>query len=348
MKKIKLFLAATAAFLLPLLASSQDIHFSQLTETPLLLNPAEAGMSHNVLAIINYKDQWQSVTSTPYKTFNVSGDMAYLKKSNGNHLGIGLDIFSDKAGDGAMGTTTGQLHFSGVLSANDNNLISAGFYGGFGQRSLSIDKLTWDNQYIGGSFDASAASMEPSTFSNHTYADFGAGIAWFYGTGHATLSSNDAKTFNIGFAMQHINKPVYSYYGNSDNRLPMKIVAHGTADIGIKNYNLVLEPGYIVFIQGGHHEINVGMLFKYITQEASHYTGRKKPAAFVLGSYYRFGDAIDIEAAYEFAGYRIGFSYDVNLSDLNVASKAKGGFEISLHFMSPNPFGKGSTSKLFD
>ena len=346
MKTIKLFL--TAAAFLPLFSSAQDIHFSQMTETPLLLNPAEAGMSHNILAILNYKDQWNSISNTPYRTFNVSTDMAYLKKSNGNHLGIGLDVFSDKAGDGAMGTTTGQLHLSGVLAANDNNLISAGIYGGFGQRSLSYDKLFWDNQYIGGAFDASAPSMEPSTFSNHTYADLGAGLAWFYGTGHATISSNDAMTINAGISLQHINKPVYSFYGNTDMRLPMKIVAHGNADIGIKNYNLVLEPGYIVMVQGGHHEINAGMLFKYVMQEASHYTGRKKPAAFVLGAYYRFGDAVNIETAYEFAGYRIGFSYDVNLSDLHVASKSRGGFEISLHFMSPNPFGKGSTSKLFD
>ena len=346
MKKFKLLF--TAVFLLPLFSLAQDIHFSQLTETPLLLNAAQAGMSHNFLAIINYKDQWQHVSNTPYRTFNVAADMAFMKKSNGNHLGVGLNVFSDKAGDGGMGTTTGQLQLSGVLSMNDNNLISAGLSGGFGQRSLNYDKLQWDNQFVGGAYDATASSLEPATFSNHTYTDFGAGIAWFYGKGHATLSSNDAMTINAGLSIQHINKPAYSFYGNNDIRLPMKIVAHGNADIGIKNHNLILEPGYIVMLQGGHHEINAGVLCKYVMQDASHYTGRKKPAAFVLGAYYRFGDAVNLETAYEFSEYRIGFSYDINLSDLNVASKSRGGFEISLHFMTPNPFGKGATSKLFD
>jgi hypothetical protein len=41
-------------------------------------------------------------------------------------------------------------------------------------------------------------------------------------------------------------------------------------------------------------------------------------------------------------------SYDVNISSLKTASKARGGFEISLHYIAPNPFGGGQTSKLFD
>ncbi|CAN5907032.1 hypothetical protein BH11BAC7_BH11BAC7_22390 [soil metagenome] len=347
MKKIKLFFLAATLFLLPLFLSAQDIHFSQLTQTPLLLNPAETALSHEFMAIINYKDQWKSVTSNPFRTFNVSADMAYNKKKGGNHLGIGIDIFSDKAGDGAMGTTTGQLHLSGIVAANDYNLISAGIYGGFGQRSLSYDKFYWDNQYIGGSLDLTAPSMEPVGMSNRTYADVGAGVAWFYGKGHNTISSNDAMTFNAGFALQHINKPVYSFYGNTEARLPMKIVAHGNADIGWKGHSVVLEPGYIVMIQGGHHEINAGMLVKYLMQEASHYTRSKKPAAFVLGAYYRFGDAVNLVTAYEFNFMRIGLSYDLNLSDLTVASKSRGGFEVSLRFLTTSSMGK-MNSKKFD
>ena len=302
----------------------------------MLLNPAETALSHDFMAIINYKDQWKSVTNNPFKTFNVCGDMAFMKKQNGNHMGIGLDFFSDKAGDGSMGTTTGQIHLSGVLAVNDNNLISAGIYGGFGQRSIAYDKLNWDNQYIGGYLDPSAPSLEPTAYPNRTYADMGAGVAWFFGKGHATISSNDGMSMTAGFSVQHINQPVYSFYGNTDMRLPMKMVAHGSADIGIKNYSLVLEPGYIVMIQGGAHEINAGMLVKYIMQEASHYTGRKNPAAFVLGGYYRFGDAFNIVTAYELNSLRIGLSYDVNLSGLTVASQSRGGFEVSLRFMMTN------------
>jgi type IX secretion system PorP/SprF family membrane protein len=226
--------------------------------------------------------------------------------------------------------------------------FTAGLASAVGQRSLQYDKLYWDNQYDGMQYDPTLPSLEPTTFSNHTYADFGVGIGWFYGKGHSTLSSNDQQTFNVGFSVQHINQPSYSYYGDNSQKLPMKFVAHGTGDIGIKNYSLILEPAYIVFIQAGHHEINAGMLIKYIIQDASKYTGRKKPSAIGIGGYYRFGDAFNLETRYEFSNYSIGMSYDINVSGLKTVSKSKGGFEISLRFMNPNPFGKTTSTKLFD
>jgi len=109
-----------------------------------------------------------------------------------------------------------------------------------------------------------------------------------------------------------------------------------------------LEPSYLVMIQAGHHEVTAGMMIKYIMQDASKYTGRKKPAAFSLGGYYRYTDAFIVATRYEFSNYSIGMSYDVNLSDLKTASKSRGGFEISLRFMTPNPFSKTTTTKLFD
>jgi type IX secretion system PorP/SprF family membrane protein len=213
MKKslIKKLLLPLPLFFLPLFSTAQDVHFSQMTETPLLLNPAEAALGHDIQAILNYKDQWRSISSTSaYKTFNVAADFALLKKQSGNRIGLGVNVFSDKAGDAAMSTTTGNLHLSGVLAANDNNLFSVGIYGGFGQRSLLYNQLYWDNQYDGMQYNSALPSGEPQTFSNHTYVDMGAGVAWFYGKGHSTLSSHDAKTFNIGFSVQHINQPAYS------------------------------------------------------------------------------------------------------------------------------------------
>jgi hypothetical protein len=136
-----------------------------------------------------------------------------------------------------------------------------------------------------------------------------------------------------GISVQHLNTPIYTFYGNNDMRLPMRYVAHASGDIGIKNYSLVLEPALLVTVQGGHHEINGGTLVKYWMQEASHYTGRKQPAAIILGGYYRFGDAINIVAGYEIASFRADISYDVNLSGLTVASKSRGGFEFALRYM---------------
>lgn len=345
MKKINLIFPVV--FLFCFSAQAQDIHFSQSSETPLLLNPAEAGLGHDLLAVINFKDQWKSV-GAPYRTFNVSTDFSVLKKKSGSHMGIGVNVFSDRAGDAGMGTTTGALHISGVIAANDKNLFSAGISGGFGQRSLQMQKLYWDNQYDGSQFNPALSSGEPANFSNHGYLDISAGGAWFYGDGHSTLSSNDARTINLGFAVHHLNKPLYSFYDDQSQHLPIKYIFHGQADIGIKNYSLILEPSYLIMIQGGHREITPGMIFKYVPHEASKYTGRVKASAFLLGGYFRMKDAVVIATGYEFSNWSVRMSYDVNISNLKTASQARGGFEMAISFVAPNPFGGGSTSRLFD
>ena len=124
---------------------AQDIHFSQFDETPLLLNPANCGVHHDIRVIANYKNKWQSVGS-PYKTFAISTEVKLLKKKK-NNLGLGIDFFSDKAGDGQMGSNQGNLSLSGIIPLNTKSLISGGLMVGFSQRSLQVSSLKWGNQY---------------------------------------------------------------------------------------------------------------------------------------------------------------------------------------------------------
>ena len=61
--------------LLGLNGLSQDTHFSQVAYSPLTLNPALAGANSVLQGVMNYRNQWNSVTS-PYKTFAASIDKA--------------------------------------------------------------------------------------------------------------------------------------------------------------------------------------------------------------------------------------------------------------------------------
>lgn len=326
-------------------AQAQDIHFSQFDETPLQLNPANAGVHHDVRIITNYKNQWKAVGS-PYKTFALSGDVKLLKKKN-HQMGIGIDLFSDKAGDADMASNQGNLSLSAIININKKSLISAGVMAGFTQRSMDGANLTWGNQYNGMAYDASLPTGETNTPGSFTFADFGAGIQFSYGTDEMYISANNAKKVNIGVSVFHPHQPSFSFYGNSSEKLHMKTVIHGDAALGISNTNLVLKPSYIVFIQGATKEITPGMTFQYILQEGSKYTGNKKPAAVSIGGYYRLQDAAIALVKFEYANYSIGFSYDINLSKLKTVTSARGGFEISLRFISPGAFNKSSSKSKF-
>lgn len=318
-------------------AFAQDIHFSQFDETPLQLNPANAAVHHDVRVITNYRNQWQAVGS-PYKTFAASTEFRFLKDKK-NHLGLGVDFFNDKAGDAQMASTQANVSLSGIVPLSLKSLVSGGLMCGFSQRSMKFDNLTWGNQFNGMSYDANLATGEPGTGTSFTFLDLGAGVQFSYGTDEMYISANNARKVNIGFSVFHPHRPVYSFYGNNSQNLQMKMVFHGDAALGLKNTPLILKPSYIVFLQGGTKEITPGLTIQYILREGSIYTKNKNPAAFSLGGYYRTMDAFIATAKLEFSNYAIGFSYDVNLSKLRTVTSTRGGFEISLRFISPGAFG---------
>jgi type IX secretion system PorP/SprF family membrane protein len=316
---------------------SQDIHYSQFWMSPLLQNPAFAGLNHDLQAIVNYKNQWASVAS-PYKTFNASFDMKLNnKKLKKGFMAAGIDIFSDKAGDSQMGTTSGNLFFAYHVFLNENSTLGGGLMGGFAQRSLNTSQLQWMNQYDGMAYNASLPSGETFSQSNFIYPDVGAGIIWRYKKGESYISSNTQIKANVGLSIYHPHRPAYSFY-SSEERLNMKTVFYGNMLYGIANTNISVVPGYIVYLQGSNKEILFGSLLRYTTKESSKYTGYVKGSAISCGVHYRNKDAVITSFLLEMGQYAIGISYDSNVSQLRSASRGRGGLEISLRFVNPNPF----------
>jgi len=325
---------------------AQDIHHSMFNETPVLLNPARAGVPFEARAILNYKSQWSTVAE-PYKTIAFSGDMALFKKKQKKaYMGLGLTFYNDKAGDVGMKTTQVGLSISGILQADDHNKISAGLMAGFIQRGIGTGNQQWGEQYDGTQFNPTLSNGEPSLMQNHSFVDLGAGVNWYYGKGEKYMTANDGVKINLGFAVFHPHGPKYSYYNVSTEKLYAKFVVHGWASFGMGNSNLCIEPSFVYYRQGSQQELTPGVNFKYLLTEGSKYTGRKKASAFSLGGYLRAKDAVILTTMFEFQGYACGFSYDVNVSSLKSVSQARGGFEVFLRFVFPNPFGSAASKSM--
>jgi type IX secretion system PorP/SprF family membrane protein len=323
-------------------AFAQDIHFSQFYMAPLHINPALTGsFNGNVRAGLNYKEQWKSIAS-PYKTIAFGCDGAFMKKKwNGAYLGGGLFVYSDKAGDLNLGTTLVNLSFSGIVTLNENHSMSAGIQGGLIQRSINGGAMRWDNQFDGYGHNSAFNSNESASFNSLSYGDFSTGVAWSYGTDDATLSSNDGLRLNAGVSYHHLTKPTEQFYITPD-RLYSKIIAHAGARYGVKNTNFAIVPNVIFMSQGPAREITFGTYVRYIIKEESRFTGIFKETAVSIGSYYRHKDAVIAAFMFEYANYAIGVTYDINVSGLRPASSSKGGFELALRFINPNPFRTGS------
>ena len=348
MKKLILF---SSGIILFAAANAQDIHFSQYNQTPSLVNPALTGVASVVRASVIYKEQWKSVT-VPYTTYGASIEMKFkgsnwdkvdqhltkIYKKAFNRLAGGLAFFSDKAGDGNMGTTRMDLNLATYVPINRLSSISVGLQGSLVQRKIDFTKLVFPEQWNGTTYDPTANQNETYSTNNFMYPDFAGGIAWNYGYNEKAIGANNEFRANAGISAYHLNQPKLKYLSDKYDRLNMKYILHGDFLIGIPNSNVALAPSFLYEIQNPSREFVAGMMVKYYFSQNSKYTGYLKRSAIAIGAHYRNKDALILNALIEYQQYAIGFSYDLNMSKLTTASAGKGGPEIFIRFVTPNPF----------
>jgi len=301
-----------------LAAIGQDIHFSQFNSSPLLLNPALAGVNRgNYRLATNYKSQWAGLA--PYNTFAASYDMNMFKHSKkANFGGIGMFFFTDKAGDSELRTTQVNINLSYtvILNKKGSQSITTGIMGGLGHRSINYANLTFDSQFNGG-FDQNLPTNENFATDKILYPDIGAGFLW-------NFVKNEKLNFYAGTSVAHLNMPNLSFLNERDEKLFIKYTVHGGAHIGITKQIFIL-PSFMYLNQGPHNQLNLGGLVRVRKSILP-----SDNTSFYIGGWYRLKDAAILNARVDIGSFNIGFSYDINLSGLTPASNANGGPELSL------------------
>lgn len=320
---------------------SQDVHFSQMSFAPLTLNPAMAGANYANQASLIYRDQWKGAQAQ-FKTIYAGYDMRLKEKNEKGYFGVGLNFYSDKAGDATMTTNYTGLSIGYHVRINKFQTLGLAAQPSFGQRSLDYSALRWGMQYDGNGYNSALVTGEPTNAPNQSsFFDINAGMVYTYKSSEHYMTANDQRAVNVGYSLNHINQPKYSFYKQENERLHMKHVFFANAVIGMSNSKLSFMPAFYGMIQGSQKEFLAGTYFRYSMQDKSVYTNLKKGAAFSLGTFYRFGDAFVAKGMVEWSNWAMGFAYDLNVSSYTAATGGRGGFELTLRFVSPNPFGNG-------
>ena len=349
MKKYLFLLGSTLVF--ESAAFSQDLHFSQYNENPSLINPALTGSAYVMRASVIYKDQWKSVT-VPYKTYGASYEMKFKAsnwdkvdqfatrtfKKSFSRLAGGLSFYSDKAGDGNMGTNQVNFSLASFIKTGAASSLSLGMQAGLVQKTVDYSKFVFSNQYNGTGYDPNQPNGEHYGAQSFSYPDFAAGLNWHYAREESSIGENDQIKADIGFAMFHINKPKQKFLLGTNEKLFSKYNVHGQLLMGIHNSNVALNPSFLCEFQGPSKEIIGGLMVKYYFKDDSKYTGYIRRSSLGIGAYYRYQDAFIINLMLELGQYAIGFSYDLNTSALTKVSTLRGGPEVTLRFNSANPF----------
>jgi type IX secretion system PorP/SprF family membrane protein len=327
-KKIQ-FLALNLLFVTAFFG--QDIQFSQFSESPVMVNPALAGVRYDTRLTANFRTQWGSVAKS-YQTYGLSFEQAIKNKKLGKgYWAIYATMFREQAGDARMSTLLPSLGVNGIFRLNKKSKFSIGMGGGFVYRTIDVDNLRWDRQFDGYAYDPTKLSGESAPRSGYTSYDLSSGVNYSYAKSEKFISSKDGNKFDCGLAFNHFLQPRNSFFQSSE-RLYRRLNFYMNADINIPNSRNAVMPAFLFMRQGPSTQFMAGALFKFILVDQSIYTSNIKPVAFAFGAHYRYKDAIIPAVLFQYDKYAIGVSYDINVSALTPASRRNGGVEVMLRY----------------
>lgn len=321
---------------------AQDIHFSQFYMSPLNLNPALTGImncNHRITA--NYRNQWSSVLkSNAYNTYSVSYDQK-LPVGRYDYFGVGGTLWGDKAGASEFATLQARLSGSYAKKMGGYrrkaHYLSLGADLGVSQRSINSANLQWPSQHDNnGGFDPNLNGGiidDP----NFLFVDLSAGALWF-------SVFDEYNNFYFGGAFSHLNRANQSFDRDVSIPLYSKFTFHAGGEFTVaRKFGLV--PGVVTFFQGPSFQVNAGNSFKFLLGNS-----RRYQQAFQLGAWARISnrlddgklmDALILSTRFDYESFSIGFSYDINTSDLRAASNGNGAFEFSLIYKICGPERRG-------
>jgi type IX secretion system PorP/SprF family membrane protein len=301
---------------------SQDIHFSQFFETPLLRNPALAGIFTGDIRFQSvYRTQWNTVT-VPYQTGSLNAEYKKPIGRGDDYLTLGAQILYDKAGTIALQSThvLPVLNYHKSLSTERNMYLSLGFMGGWVQRRIDRSKVTTNSQYNGTGFDPTLPDGETLLSNSYSYLDGSVGMSF-----NAQVGENVENNIFLGIAYHHFNKATkVSFYGNPNYEMIPKWVGSAGIKMNMTDYSFfTIEANYSK--QGPYTETLGGVMYSLKLDEME-----DPNHIFHAGAYMRWKGAIIPVVKLEMKPITVSVSYDVNISQLVSASRGRGGFEMSL------------------
>lgn len=300
---------------------AQDIHFSQYSAAPLLLNPSQTAKFDGDYRVgLNHRNQWSSFIK-PFSTYSGFFDKRIkMTKLGDDYFGAGLILYSDKAGTAQFTTQSALLSVAYHKKANAKHLLSFGLQGGVMQKGLNNENLKFGNQYENVFFNPELSNKENFSANTIIYPELHAGLGWEY-------DLSDKFDLSVALSLFNITKPKESFLGMGDNELSRRMSLDLKAEY-IYSEKITINPGILFSGQTKAFEYLVGSSLGYKLKSAPllNIVG-------LMGLWYRSADAIVIVPGLLYNNYRFGLSYDINISSLNNASKGRGAVELSLIYI---------------
>lgn len=336
MKKIftLLMLGASTVF-----AQQAEPLLTQYYNTPLQLNPANAGLfSGKARIVTNYRQQWANV-SNPFTTISGSGDFQIARNiGRADFIGMGVDVMQDKAGVGELTNFGGKVSFAytTAMDGKKEHFASIGFSAGFNQRSVTTSNLIWGAQWTDYGFDPSKSTIDQGMDEAVSFFDMGVGVNYYYS------STNEYTKGYLGAAMMHVNAPKVSFLNNDEMTIQRKInINGGLKHMFGRNHSYAVMPSFTYAFQGNAYALIYGCDVEFILDKGSRSTGAYKYTSVAVGVYHRWSNSVAPVLKLNKAGFSLCASYDLEVGNVTRVSNGMGGIEVGLQYRVGHKDGRG-------
>ncbi len=297
----------------------QDMQFTQFFASPLYLNPAFTGINVCSRVSLVYRNQWPEMKNV-YQSYLLSVDHFVARK----RLGIGLQCGVDDAGTGALRTTIINPSFAYEAKINRTLAVRFGVQPGLTIKSIRFDKLIFGDQLSrGGNNGAASTTIVETPTQTKAFLDIGAGALIY------------TSKYWAGASFFHLNRPDETIAGTKNVYLPIKYGAHGGAKFLLNEDEREMDfKKYISVVmnykgQGEFDQVDVGVYYsQYVFTAGIWYRGIPGLKAYKPG--YKNNDAIAVVIGFQKESLKIGYSYDLTISQLH--RMTQGAHEITLSY----------------
>ncbi|MBA4241948.1 MAG: hypothetical protein C0448_14580 [Sphingobacteriaceae bacterium] len=290
---------------------AQDPQFTQFYAAPMYLNPAFTGVTYEHRFVANYRNQWPGISKT-YQTYMASYDY----NMSDINSGIGISVMQDRAGTAGLTHSQFGVNYAYHFKISKFSEIRLGANLSYNMKRLDFSKLKFNDQIASGS----GTSIEASSYEALNFMDFAAG---------ALLNSTQ---YWLGFSAKHLTQPNSSLTGDRVP-LPLSISLHGGYRFIIEQKSKELKryfsPTFNYRHEQKYDQLDIGLYYYHLPLNVGiWYRGLpfKKYAAT-----YSSRESIALLIGFDMTDYnlRVGYSYDLTISNLGVANSL-GAHEVSL------------------
>jgi type IX secretion system PorP/SprF family membrane protein len=330
MKKIALLVMMGFSLLK---TTAQDPNFSQFYSSPLTLNPALTGKFNGTFRVAgNYRNQWPEI-SQAFITSSLSLDLPILTNriSETDTWGVGVMAMTDKTANGILTAnffSVSTAYHKG-LDPDGLNTIGVGFQGAWGGKRLDGYRLNFEEELqADGSWNGPSTEPVNNTMVTVNTFDFSTGVLY-------SGSTNGYNNFYFGTSVYHINRPKESFMGDGFYVLNPRVTINAGGYFPVSSTAVIHLSALHSRQAGAYNTVIGGAVALNVNDDMEN-----NPTNVYLGTWVRFGDAIIPYVGLEFGEFRLGASYDVNMSSLAPASLHRGGIELSLIYIKRPPDGR--------